>query len=147
MGFIGREEPANEYLRKYVAMARKFSLVGLAILALSVGLYFVIPESAGFVVVLLFLLGAVTLVIGASSLRPHNTIKSFAQLCLRQPDALAAGGLLEALERTNSLALRGASINSINMAIERYAAAPDADPEIVERLRTAMRTRVRKTLF
>ena len=96
---------------------------------------------------LLAAVGAFLLIIGGSSLRPHNMGKAFAQQCTQQPCREAAEGLLTAIQSSRKIRLVQRSIDSVSFAIEVYECLDDADAELVQQLRDAMDTHIAKKAF
>ena len=96
---------------------------------------------------LLAAVGAFLLIIGGSSLRPHNMVKAFAQQCTQQPCREAAEGLLTAIQSSRKIRLVQRSIDSVSFAIEVYECLDDADAELVQQLRDAMDTHIAKKAF
>lgn len=145
--FQSKEPPKNEFLSRYLAAATRFQNVGIVVVISSVLMNFLGGQALKLPSIFLFMVGALALVFGGSSLRPHNVIKSFAQQCSREPNDTIADGLLEAIERNKTTALTKNSIRTIYLAIEIYAALPDADQELVNRLTDAAKTRLTQKKF
>lgn len=125
------------YDRRYRRAARRFELAGGAVLLAGV-LLKLLPVAA---------LGVLVFGYGFGSLQPANQIKAFARQCLGEPGHEMAQGLLNSLEGVRKVRLTGASIRLLEGAVEAYAQMPGSDPERVERLREAVRSRVSRTLF
>ena len=97
--------------------------------------------------VLLAAVGAFLLIIGGSSLRPHNMVKAFAQQCTQEPCREAAEGLLTAIQASPKIRLVQKSIDSVSFAIELYECLDDADAELVQQLRDAVEAHIAKKAF
>lgn len=139
--------PQNEYLRKYTQMASRFQNIGIAVVLSSIALHYFGGNTMMTISLVIFCVGAIALVFGGSSLRPHNLIKSFAQQCTNDPGDIIAEGLLEAMQRYRKTALTKGSIQIIQVAIETYAQLPETDPQLIAQLREALQKNITKKVF
>ena len=80
------------YYSRYRAAATRFEIIGCILLLIAVLLHVVLGNSILTVSLLLAAVGAFLLIIGGSSLRPHNMVKAFAQQCTQEPCREAAAG-------------------------------------------------------
>lgn len=137
----------QSYYRRYCAAAKRFELIGGVIVVGSILFDVLTKASLRGVSLLAAVIGAVLLLIGGSSLRPHNVIKSFAQQCEQQPTDEFAQGLLDALRAANKVKLVSSSIALVKNAVEVYAQFEESDPQLTEALREAVKTRISKKVF
>ena len=135
------------YYSRYRAAATRFEIIGCILLLIAVLLHVVLGSSILTASLLLAAVGAFLLIIGGSSLRPHNLVKAFAQQCTREPCDESAQGLLEALNSSSRIRLVQKSMNEVNAAIETYALQQDADASLVQQLRDAMDKHITKQVF
>ena len=135
------------YYSRYRAAAIRFEVIGGVLLAVGILLNLLFSASLSTASLLIAAAGAFLLVIGGSSLRPHNLVKAFAQQCTREPCDESAQGLLEALSSSSRIRLVQKSMNEVNAAIETYALQQDADASLVQQLRDAMDKHITKQVF
>ena len=135
------------YYSRYRAAATRFEIIGCILLLIAVLLHVVLGSSILTASLLLAAVGAFLLIIGGSSLRPHNMVKAFAQQCTQQPCREAAEGLLTAIQSSRKIRLVQRSIDSVSFAIEVYECLDDADAELEQQLRDAMDTHIAKKAF
>lgn len=135
------------YYNRYRSAARRFELIGGALLLIAIILNLATGNRLFTVALLVAAAGAFLLVIGGSSLRPHNLVKAFAQQCAREPGHEIAQGLLDAMESDKKIRLVQRSINEVELAIGIYEQLEDADPELIRQLRDAMDTHIAKKAF
>ena len=135
------------YYSRYRAAAIRFEVIGGVLLAVGILLNLLFSASLSTASLLIAAAGAFLLVIGGSSLRPHNLVKAFAQQCMREPSREMAQGLLDALHSSKRIRLMGRSIQVVQAAVEVYANTEDADPDIVDQLRRTVADSVVKKMF
>lgn len=135
------------YYQRYRTAAIRFEVIGAALLLIGIGMNFVLHTSLSAVSLIFAGPGAFLLIIGGSSLRPHNLIKAFAQQCSREPCKESAQGLLEALESVKSVRLLKNSIQTIHLAVEIYSTSENADPKLIQQLQDAMEKRIIQKSF
>ena len=135
------------YYSRYRAAATRFEIIGCILLLIAVLLHVVLGNSILTVSLLLAAVGAFLLIIGGSSLRPHNMVKAFAQQCTQEPCREAAEGLLTAIQASPKIRLVQKSIDSVSFAIELYECLDDADAELVQQLRDAVEAHIAKKPF
>lgn len=135
------------YFLRYRGAARRFEVIGIVLILIAIILNLTIGSSLSTITLLVAAIGAFLLIIGGSSLRPHNLVKAFAQQCAREPCHEIAQGLLEALESDRKIRLVQKSINELNIAIGMYEQMDDADPELVRKLYEAMEQHIAKKVF
>lgn len=138
---------ALSYYQRYRTAAIRFEMIGGVLMLLGVGMNFLLHTSLSAVSLIFAGPGAFLLIIGGSSLRPHNLIKAFAQQCSREPCKESAQGLLDALESVKSVRLLKSSIQTVLMAVEIYSTTEDADPELVDQLQVAIENRITQKSF
>ena len=141
-------EPQNKELpvlyKNYLKTCRLLELAGGVILIGTILLNeFLHLETRGFVIPAA-LIGAVVLALGGSSIRPHNQVKAFAVQLYRSPIREVAEATLAALRAAKTVRLTPRHHAMVTAAIRSYAAAPDADPELAEKLSAAAEQYVRK---
>ena len=123
--------------KNYLKTCRLLELTGGIIMILSaLANHFLRLNSGGFVIPAI-LLGAIILMLGASSLRPQNQIKAFAVQLFRNPVREMAEGLLAALLVCRPGRLAPRAFDIMHNAIESYCSSPNADPELAGRLSAA----------
>ena len=135
------------YFSRYRAAAIRFEIIGGVLLLVAIVLNLLIGNSLLPVSLLLAAFGAFLLIIGGSSLLPHNLVKAVAQQCAREPGHEIAQGLLDAIESDKKIRLVQKSIDSVDFAIEVYECLDDADPELIRKLREAKETHIAKKAF
>lgn len=135
------------YFSRYRAAAIRFEIIGGALLLIAIVLNLIAGKTLLTVSLLLAAIGAFLLIIGGSSLRPHNLVKAFAQQCAREPCNEIAQGLLEAIECDRKIRLVQKSIDSVDFAIEVYECLDGADPELIRKLREAKEQHIVKKAF
>ena len=135
------------YFSRYRAAAIRFEIIGGVLLLVAIVLNLLVGNSLLPVSLLLAAFGAFLLIIGGSSLLPHNLVKAFAQQCAREPGHEIAQGLLDAIESDKKIRLVQKSIDSVDFAIEVYECLDDADPELIRKLREAKETHIAKKAF
>lgn len=135
------------YYNRYRGAARRFELIGGALLLIAIILNLATGNRLFTVALLVAAAGAFLLVIGGSSLRPHNLVKAFAQQCAREPGHEIAQGLLDAMESDKKIRLVQRSINEVEMAIGIYEQLEDADPELIRQLHAAKEAHIAKKAF
>lgn len=137
----------GSYFSRYRAAALRFEVIGGVLLLAAIVLNLVSGQTTLPVSLLLAATGAFLLIIGGSSLRPHNLVKAFAQQCAQEPCHEVAQGLLEAMQSDKKIRLVQKSIDSVTFAIEVYECLDDADPELIRQLRETMDTHIAKKSF
>ena len=137
----------QSYYKRYCAAARRFEIIGGALLAAGILCDVVFGAPAVWLTLLLAGVGACVLAIGGASLRPHNVVKSFARQCMQQPSDEFAQGLLDALQAQPKIRLVSSSIQLVEGAVALYANFDDADPQLSRQLRQALEERVVKKVF
>ena len=137
----------QSYYKRFRAAAIRFEVIGGALLAIGIGANFIFGNSMLAVSLIFAGPGALLLILGGSSLRPHNLVKAFAQQCMREPSREMAQGLLDALHSSKRIRLMGRSIQVVQAAVEVYANTEDADPDIVDQLRRTVADSVVKKMF
>lgn len=137
----------TSYYQRYCSAAKRFEFIGAAILIAGILLNAAIGASVLVVTWICAAVGACLLIIGGSSLRPHNIIKSFAQQCIENPSNAFAQGLLDALEAEKKVQLVSASIAMVEQAVTLYEQFDDSDPVLAQKLRQAFENRVVKKAF
>lgn len=135
------------YYNRYRGAAIRFELIGGALLLIAIILNLATSSRFFTAALLVAAVGAFLLVIGGSSLRPHNLVKAFAQQCAREPGHEIAQGLLDAMQSDKKIRLVQKSINEVEMAIGIYEQMEDADPELIGKLRDAKETHIAKKAF
>lgn len=135
------------YYERYRGAARRFELIGGALLVIAIVLNLATGNRLFTVTLLVAAVGAFLLIIGGSSLRPHNLVKAFAQQCAREPGHEIAQGLLDAIESDKKIRLVQKSINEVEMAIGIYEQLEDSDPELIRKLREAEQSHIAKKAF
>ena len=135
------------YYDRYRAAATRFEVIGCILLIAGVLLHFILGQSMMTPSLLLAAVGAFLLIIGGSSLRPHNMVKAFAQQCTQAPCREAAEGLLTALHSSKRIHLVRRSIDQVNLAVETYACQDDADTALADELREAVSSHITKKVF
>lgn len=135
------------YFRRYRAAAVRFEIIGGALLAAAVLLTLLPGGSLLSLGLLLAAVGAFLLLIGGSSLRPHNLVKAFAQQCAREPGHEIAQGLLDAMQCAGRIRLVQRSIDSVDFAIQVYECLDDADPALIQQLRQAKQEHLARKAF
>lgn len=135
------------YYSRYRAAAVRFEVVGCILLLIAVLLHAIVGGSILTISLLLAAVGAFLLILGGSSLRPHNMVKAFAQQCAQEPCREAAEGLLTAIQSSPKISLVQKSIESVSFAVEVYECLDDADPGLVQQLRDAMEAHIAKKAF
>lgn len=145
--FDTKNPPQNEYLKKYIDMSTRFQNIGIAIVFFAIAVNYFGGASLRTISLLIFAIGAIALVFGGSSLRPHNLIKAFAQQCSNEPNDTIAAGLLEAMERNHVTKLTRNSLHMVYVAIEIYSSLPEADPELSTRLQNASKNCLSKKIL
>lgn len=130
---------------RYCSMGRKVELSGAVTLAAAVAGH-VISGGNAFLSVLGGI-GLLILVFGFAKMRPNNQIKSFAQQLTNTPDRDFAQGLLEAMEKNGKTALTRRSLSSVQLAVNAYAASPEADEALVQQLADALQKHLRSVIF
>ena len=135
------------YYERYRAAATRFELIGGVLLGAGVLLDYASGQALRSLAILLACIGAILLLIGGSSLRPHNQIKAFAQQCAADPCDDMAKGLLQALEQEKTVPLMQKNLDSVQLAIEIYSGVVDADETLITRLREAAATHLKRKRF
>lgn len=135
------------YYGRYRSTGRRFEIIGAAVMAAAVGLGLATGHQEDTIVWAAAMIGFMLLIFGASSLRPNNCIKAFAQQLSLSRDKGFAQGLLEALNSRGKTGLNKRSLSALEEAIAAYAASEDADEALVAGLREAVEKRVRKVVF
>lgn len=135
------------YYERYRGAARRFELIGGALLVIAIVLNLATGNRLFTVTLLVAAVGAFLLIIGGSSLRPHNLVKAFAQQCAREPGHEIAQGLLDAIESDKKIRLVQKSINEVEMAIGIYEQLEDSDPELIRKLHEATQSHIAKKAF
>ena len=135
------------YYQRYCTQAKRFEVAGCVLVAISILMDLLEGKKILPVTMLVLFFGALALIVGGSSLRPHNVVKSFALHCAETPSREFASGLLEALEAQSRLKLVKSSIATVENAIEVYARQENTNPELVEKLRAALEQRISKKIF
>lgn len=135
------------YFSRYRAAATRFEIIGCILALIAVFLHVIFGKGLLTVSLFLVAVGAFLLIIGGSSLRPHNMVKAFAQQCTQDPCLEAAQGLLEAIQSSRKIRLIQKSINDVNFAIEVYECLDDADTALVQQLRDAVDAHIVKKAF
>ena len=130
---------------RYCRMGRRFEIIGGATLAAAAAGH-ALTGGHG-LLTLLMCVGFALLIFGVMNMKPSNIIRAFAAQLSATSDADFARGLIEAMEKNGVTALSKASLSSLNLAINTYAASEGADEEIVNRLCEAYKKHVRKTMF
>ena len=141
--------PSTEksYYQRYCSAAKRFEWIGAAILIAGILLNATVGSSVPAVTWICAAIGACLLIIGGSSLRPHNIIKSFARQCIENPSDAFAQGLLDALEAAKKVQLVSSSIVVVEQAVTLYEQFDDSDPVLAQKLRRAFENRVVKKAF
>lgn len=137
----------SNYYRRFRAAALRFEVIGGILLAVGIAANFLFHTSLLAVSLIFAGPGALLLILGGSSLQPHNLVKSFAQQCVREPGREMAQGLLDALCSTSKIRLMAGSIQLVQSAIAVYADTPDADLALVQRLRDEAENRLVQKVF
>ncbi len=137
----------KSYYERYRGAAKRFEAIGCLMIAGAILLDVVTGASMRWLSLLFAVLGAVPLLIGGASLRPHNAIKSFAQQCVQQPTDAFAQGLLDALRAEKKVKLVSSSIAMVENAVDVYAQFEESDPKLIEELREALQTQISKKAF
>lgn len=137
----------QSYYQRYCGAAKRFEMIGCLLIGGAILLDVLTGASVRWLSLLFAVVGAVPLLIGGSSLRPHNVIKSFAQQCVQQPSDEFAQGLLDALRAGQKVKLVSSSIAMVENAVEVYAQFEDSDPKLIEDLQEALKTRIGKKVF
>lgn len=140
-------EKNASYYSRYCGAAKRFELVGGAVLLIAIVLNLATHNKLFSFTLLLAALGALLLIIGGSSLRPHNLVKAFAQQCAREPGREIAQGLLDAIQSDKKIRLVQRSINDVETAIGIYAQSEDADPALIRQLHEAKDAHIAKKAF
>ncbi len=135
------------YYSRYRAAATRFEIIGCIVALAAVFLHVIFGRGLLTVSLFLVAIGAFLLIIGGSSLRPHNMVKAFAQQCTNDPCLESAQGLLEAIRSSRKIRLVQKSINDVNFAIEVYECLDDADAELIQQLRDAVAEHIVKKAF
>lgn len=135
------------YFSRYRAAAVRFEIIGGALLLIAIVLNLITGNRLLTISLFLAAAGAFLLIIGGSSLRPHNLVKAFAQQCAREPGHEIAQGLLDAIQCEKKIRLVQKSIDSVDFAIEVYECLDDADPELIRKLREAKEAHIAKKAF
>ena len=142
-----KNQTDRTYYQRYCTQARRFEIAGCVLVGISILLDLTGGRKLLPVTMLVLFFGALALITGGSSLRPHNVVKSFALHCAETPSREFAAGLLEALEAQSKLKLVKSSIATVENAVEVYARQSGADPELVEKLREALQQRISRKAF
>lgn len=137
----------SDYYRRFRAAALRFEIIGGILLAVGIGANFLFHASLLAVSLIFAGPGALLLLLGGSSLQPHNLVKSFAQQCIREPGREMAQGLLDAICANPKTRMMAGSIRLVENAIAVYAATGDADQALVQRLREEAQARLVKKVF
>ena len=135
------------YYSRYRAAATRFEVAGCILLLAAVLLHVVLGQGVLTISLLIAAIGAFLLILGGASLRPHNMVKAFAQQCAQAPCDEAAEGLLTAIQSSNKIRLVQNSIDQVTFAIEVYECLDDAKPELIEKLRNAVKQHIAKKVF
>lgn len=142
-----KNDKEASYFSRYRTAAIRFEVIGGILLLIAIVLNLIAGAALLTISLLLVAVGAFLLIIGGSSLRPHNLVKAFAQQCAREPCHEIAQGLLEAIESSPKIRLVQKSIDSVDFAIEVYECLDDADPELIRKLREAKAQHIAKKIF
>ncbi len=137
----------KSYYERYRRQAFIFEGAGIVLLAAGILLNEVTGRGLGLPVLLLAGAGMVLLVIGGSSARPHVIVKSFAALLQKDPTRKNAEEFLYALEKTGKVSLVRQSGNLVEGALAAYEKSPEADPELVRKLRETVDEKIRHRAF
>lgn len=135
------------YYERYRAAATRFELIGGVLLGAGILLDYASGQALRTPAILFACIGAVLLLIGGSSLRPHNQIKAFAQQCTADPCNEMAEGLLQAIEQEKTVPLVQKSLDSVQLAIETYSGVIDVDETLLARLREASAAHLKRKRF
>lgn len=134
-------------LARYRAAVRRIQKIGLAVFAAGALLRFALGAQLEWPGLLVGGIGVCIIMAGVACLRPHNVIKTFASLCLREPSKDNALCLLSALEAKKKVRMTATSISSIEQAIVAYASTDDVDKELAEKLAAALNSHVVRKMF
>lgn len=137
----------SSYYQRYRGAAVRFQVIGGVLLLIGILADRILGTSMLAVSLIFAGPGALLLIVGGSSMRPHNLVKAFAQQCAREPGREIAQGLLDALTQSKKVHLVGNSIRMVENAIGIYEETGDADPELVGQLRAAAGERILKRAF
>jgi len=139
------QQNGDSLYARYCRMGRRFEISGGLTLIASVAGH--VTTGGNGLLSVLMLVGFILLIFGAMNMKPSNMIRAFAQQLSATNDPDFARGLIDAMEKNGVTALSKASLSSLNLAINTYAASEGADEEIVTRLCEAYKKHVRKTMF
>ena len=130
---------------RYCRAGRRFEIIGGAVLAVAAAAHRLTGGHA--MIILAGIAGLALLVFGAMNMRPANMIKAFAMQLHATCDRDFAQGLLEAMEKNGKTALTRRSLSSVQLAVNAYAASPEADEALVQQLADALQKHLRSVIF
>lgn len=130
---------------RYCRTGRKFEIIGGAVFAAGAAAHMM--TGGHLLIAVVEIVGLVLLIFGAMNLRPANMIKAFAMQLQATCDRDFAQGLLDAMEKTGVTGMTRNSLSTVQLAINTYAASPEADEALVQQLADALRKHLRRVLF
>jgi hypothetical protein len=137
----------ESYYYKYMMQSYRFEAIGIVLVVVSIITNELLKRANFLPIIILAIIGCVLLVFGGSSSRPANVIRSFAQLLSHAPDSKTAEEFIYALENLKMVSLSLASRNLVNTAVISYSKCSDCNPDVLERLNTAVSTHTKKQVF
>jgi hypothetical protein len=147
INILDKKIDKNSYYYKYKRQAYLFEAAGIVGLGISILINELTGRPMNAPVLIIGGIGALLLIIGGSSAQPHVLIKSFAMLLTNEPTTKNALEFIRALEYSGSVRLVRRSQNLVNMAMMKYEGMPDADPEVTQKLKDAVKEHIRNKRF
>lgn len=139
------QQNGDSLYARYCRMGRRFEISGGLTLVASVAGH--VTTGGNGLLSVLMVVGFILFIFGAMNMKPSNMIRAFATQLSATSDPDFARGLIDAMEKNGVTALSKASLSSLNLAINTYAASEGADEKLVERLCEAYKKHVRKTML
>ena len=139
------QQNEEKLYERYCRTGRKFEIIGGAVFAVGAAAH--LATGGHLLIAMVEIAGLALLVFGAMNLRPANMIKAFAMQLQATSDRDFAQGLLEAMEKNGNTGMTRNSLSTVQMAIQTYAASPEADEALVEQLFGALKKHLRRVAF
>jgi hypothetical protein len=137
----------NSYYYKYKRQAYIFEGIGIVGIVLSILVNELTGRQFKPIIIIVAAIAMFFLIIGGASSRPHVLVKSFATLLANEPTTQNAKEFIYALDRSGTVHLVKSSQALINSAIMSYENSSEANSEITQQLREAVKTHIKRKII